>query len=43
MNDVRKIDVLIVGGSLSAAAAAKRTVDAGLETVVIERKKTAAP
>jgi len=39
MSDVHKIDVLIVGGSLSAAAAAKRTVDAGLETIVIERKK----
>lgn len=32
-------DVLIVGGSLSAAAAAKRTVDAGLSTIVLERKK----
>ena len=35
----RKVDVLIVGGSLAAAAAAKRLVDAGLETVVIERRK----
>lgn len=33
------VDVIIVGGSLSAAAAAKRLVDAGLETVVLERKK----
>lgn len=36
---VRDLDLLIVGGSLAAAAAAKRAVDAGLETVVIERKK----
>ena len=36
---MRSVDVLIVGASLSAAAAAKRTVDAGLETVVIERKE----
>lgn len=35
----RDVDVIIVGGSLSAAAAAKRLVDAGLETVVLERKK----
>ena len=37
--NVRDVDVLIVGASLSAAAAAKRLVDAGLETVVLERKK----
>ena len=36
---VRDVDVLLVGGSLAAAAAAKRMVDAGLETVVLERKK----
>lgn len=36
---VRNVDVLVVGASLSAAACAKRLVDAGLETVVIERKK----
>jgi flavin-dependent dehydrogenase len=36
---IRTVDVLIVGASLSAAAAAKRLVDAGLETVVIERKE----
>src|SRR5205085_4201071 len=36
---VREVDVLIVGASLSAAAAAKRTVDAGLETVILERKE----
>lgn len=35
----RKVDVLIVGASLSGAAAAKRLVDAGLETLVIERRK----
>src|SRR5512147_1699119 len=34
----RKVDVLVVGASLAAAACAKRLVDAGLETVVIERK-----
>lgn len=36
---IRKIDVLVVGASLSAAACAKRLVDAGLETVVLDRKK----
>ncbi len=35
----RRVDVLIIGASLSAAAAAKRLVDAGLETVVLARKK----
>jgi menaquinone-9 beta-reductase len=35
----RTVDVLVVGASLSAAACAKRLVDAGLETLVIERKK----
>ena len=34
---MRNVDVIIVGASLSAAAAAKRLVDAGLETVVLER------
>lgn len=34
---MRNVDVVIVGGSLAAAAAAKRLVDAGLETVVLER------
>ena len=38
MRPMRKVDVVIVGASLSAAAAAKRLVDAGLETVVLERK-----
>jgi menaquinone-9 beta-reductase len=36
---IRELDVLVVGGSLAAAACAKRLVDAGLETVVIERKR----
>jgi flavin-dependent dehydrogenase len=36
---MRSVDVLIVGASLASAAAAKRLVDAGLETVVIERKE----
>jgi flavin-dependent dehydrogenase len=36
---MRSVDVVIVGASLSAAAAAKRLVDAGLETVVLERKE----
>ncbi len=35
---MRTVDVIIVGASLSAAAAAKRLVDAGLETIVLERK-----
>jgi flavin-dependent dehydrogenase len=35
----RVVDVVIVGASLSAAAAAKRLVDAGLETVILERKE----
>jgi flavin-dependent dehydrogenase len=34
----RDVDVVVVGASLSAAAAAKRLVDAGLETLVLERK-----
>ena len=36
---MRSVDVVIVGGSLAAAAAAKRLVDAGLETIVLERKE----
>jgi flavin-dependent dehydrogenase len=36
---MRDVDVVIVGASLAAAAAAKRTVDAGLETVILERKE----
>ena len=35
---MRKVDVIIVGASLSAAAAAKRLIDSGLETVILERK-----
>jgi flavin-dependent dehydrogenase len=33
-----KVDVLIVGASLAASAAAKRLVDAGLEVVALERR-----
>ena len=36
---MRTVDTLIVGASLSGAAAAKRTVDAGLETVILERQE----
>ena len=36
---MRTVDALIVGASLAGAAAAKRTVDAGLETVILERKE----
>jgi flavin-dependent dehydrogenase len=35
---MRTVDVIIVGASLAAAAAAKRLVDAGLETIVLERQ-----
>jgi len=34
-----KVDVVIVGASLAASAAAKRLVDAGLEVVALERRK----
>lgn len=34
---MRSVDVIIIGASLSGAAAAKRLVDAGFETVMIER------
>ena len=37
MNEITT-DVLIVGASLAGAAAAKRTVDAGLQTIILERK-----
>ena len=37
--NVRQVDVLVIGGSLAAAATAKRLTDAGYETVVLERKK----
>ena len=36
---MRSADVVVVGASLAAAAAAKRTVDAGLETVILERQQ----
>ena len=32
-------DVLVVGASLAGAAAAKRTVDAGFRTIIVERKE----
>ncbi|MBN2063061.1 MAG: NAD(P)/FAD-dependent oxidoreductase [Deltaproteobacteria bacterium] len=35
----RKVDVAIVGAGLSGAACAKRLVDAGYETIVLEKKK----
>jgi len=35
---MRNVDVIIVGASLAAAAAAKRLTDAGLETIILERK-----
>ncbi len=34
---MRNVDVIIVGASLAAAAAAKRLVDAGFETLILER------
>jgi len=34
----RDVDVLIIGAGLSAAASAKRLVDAGFETVILEKK-----
>jgi flavin-dependent dehydrogenase len=36
---MRSVDVIIVGASLAAAAAAKRLTDAGLETIILERKE----
>jgi flavin-dependent dehydrogenase len=36
---MRSVDVIIVGASLAAAAAAKRLVDAGLETVIVEKQE----
>jgi flavin-dependent dehydrogenase len=36
---MRAVDVIIVGASLAAAAAAKRLVDAGQETLVLERRE----
>ncbi len=38
-SDTRNVDVVIVGAGLSAAACAKRLVDAGFETVVLERNE----
>ena len=34
---MRSVDVIIVGASLASAAAAKRLVDAGLETLIVEK------
>lgn len=36
---MREVDVIIVGASLTAAAAAKRMVDAGMEVVILEKQK----
>jgi flavin-dependent dehydrogenase len=36
---MQTVDVVIVGASLAAAAAAKRLTDAGIETIVLERKR----
>ncbi|GMQ96828.1 MAG: geranylgeranyl reductase family protein [Gammaproteobacteria bacterium] len=36
---MRSLDVIIVGASLAAAAAAKRMVDAGLETLILEKQE----
>ena len=36
---MRNVDVVIVGASLAAAASAKRLTDAGLETIILERKE----
>ena len=38
MTEIRT-DVLIVGAILAGAAAAKRTVDAGFHTLMIERQE----
>ena len=38
---MQSVDVIIVGASLAAAAAAKRLVDAGLDVVIIEKRETA--
>ena len=36
---VTRVDALVVGAGLSGAACAKRLVDAGLETVIIDKRK----
>lgn len=36
---MRDVDVIIVGASLAAAATAKRLVDAGLETLILDKQK----
>jgi len=37
--EIRSVDVIIVGASLAAAAAAKRLHDAGMETLIIEKRE----
>lgn len=37
--NIRRVDALIVGAGLSGAACAKRLVDAGYETILIEKKE----
>jgi len=39
IRSMKEVEVLIVGASLSAAACAKRLVDAGIDTIVLESKK----
>ncbi|GMR17635.1 MAG: geranylgeranyl diphosphate reductase [Gammaproteobacteria bacterium] len=39
MSGPRNVDVVIVGASLAAAATAKRLVDAGFETVILEKRE----
>ena len=39
MSETIKVDVVIVGASLAAAAAAKRLVDAGLHTLILEKRQ----
>ena len=36
---VRNVDAIIVGAGLSGAACAKRLIDAGYGTIVLEKKK----
>ncbi|MDX8382552.1 MAG: NAD(P)/FAD-dependent oxidoreductase [Ghiorsea sp.] len=36
---MRSVDVVIVGASLAAAAAAKRLIDAGFETLILEKRQ----
>ena len=36
---MQSCDVIVVGASLAAAAAAKRLTDAGLHTIILEKKE----